>query len=332
MSWDTPANTPAKKKKKRGGWMGRVLFFLLVFSILVNIAFYAQYQQYFHVGEGPQESFARGDEYASKKIAIIEVSGTIMPPLTEQTIASIKKAKDDDAVEGVILVVDSPGGLVADSHEIYHQLTKLREKKPIYVSMKRLAASGGYYIAMGAGPEGKIFAEPTTWTGSIGVILPRYNMKELGEKIGVSSEPLKTGPLKDALNPFKDLDPQEIEVWETIIDESFQQFVSIIADNREPLDVAAVKEAATGQVYTANQALDIKLIDEIGFEEDVFNAMKDKLKLKKVRGVTYSHAFDWATLLQSKAESPSSAAFQAILESSVPRAYYMMSSLPGIQK
>src|SRR4029077_5357237 len=120
------------------------------------------------------------------------VNGTIMPPFTKRILQSIDHAKDDKHVKGVVLVVDSPGGLVSDSHQIYHRLKELGKTKPIFVSMKSLAASGGYYVSMGAGEEGRIFAEPTTWTGSIGVIMPRYEVVELAKKVGIDSKPLKT--------------------------------------------------------------------------------------------------------------------------------------------
>src|SRR5207248_4028218 len=105
----------------------------------------------------------------------------------------IKKAKEDANVKGVLLAVDSPGGTVTDSHKIYHQLKELSEKKPVFVSMGSLAASGGYFVAMGAGTQAKIYAEPTTWTGSIGVIIPHYEVTELAEKAGIKALPLKTG-------------------------------------------------------------------------------------------------------------------------------------------
>jgi len=140
--------------KQRTSWWSRILIFLLLFSVLSNIGMYAQYQEYFNSGAQPMEHHFSGSEaQGADKIALVEVSGTIMPPNTERIIKSIKKAKDDDGVKGVVLVVDSPGGFVADSHEIYHELRRLKDKKPVFVQMKRLAASGGYYVSMGAGPD-----------------------------------------------------------------------------------------------------------------------------------------------------------------------------------
>ncbi|MBM4075713.1 MAG: S49 family peptidase, partial [Planctomycetes bacterium] len=181
-------------------WAVRMLMAALGFSIMLNFGFYSAYQEYFSKTEPPIERYHSGSKTSEDKVALIKAEGTIMPPFTERLIDQIKHAGKDDSVKGIVLQIDSPGGLVADSHEIYHRLKQI--KKPIYVQMKRLAASGGYYIAMGAGPEAKIYAEPTTWTGSIGVIIPRYDFSELAEKYGVRSDPLKTGEFKDALNPF----------------------------------------------------------------------------------------------------------------------------------
>lgn len=188
----------------------KFLVFALVISIMVNFAMHGQYEEYFSNATGPTEKYYSGDMESQNKIAIISVDGTIMSPLTDQVIKSVKQAKKDNDVKAVLLSVDSPGGLVADSHQIHHELKLLSESgKPVYVVMKRMAASGGLYVAMGAGPEAKIFAEPTCWTGSIGVIIPRFDLSGLAEKYGVSSEPLKTGKFKDSLSPFRELDEEE---------------------------------------------------------------------------------------------------------------------------
>ena len=190
---------------RSGRWGRRLLTLGLLVSIILNLVLYVSYAEYFSGSQGAREVFHSGDAAAAAKIAVVEAKGTISPPFTSRIRQSIKRAAEDDDVKGVLLVVDSPGGLVSDSHQIYHDLVKLREKKPVYVAMQRIAASGGYYIAMGAGKEGKIYAEPTTWTGSIGVIIPRYDLTALAEKVGVESDSLKTGPLKDAMNPLRPL-------------------------------------------------------------------------------------------------------------------------------
>ncbi len=334
---DVPSNqqTILIKTSPAGGFGfgAKLLLTFLFLSIMVNVIFYSKYKEYFSLAESPPEKYYSGDKGANNKIAVIKMSGTIMPPFTKRLIESIEHATKDDDVKGVLLVVNSPGGFVADSHQIYHRLEELREKKPVYVAMESLAASGGYYIAMGAGPEARIFAEPTTWTGSIGVIIPRYNFSKLAEKIGVSSEPLKTGEFKDSLNPFRDLSENDKKLWGDIMEDSFSRFRKVISDNRSNLTPEQVKELATGQIYTANQALKNGLIDEIGFEEDALNALKEKItektSISTFRVITYVHQPGLIELVTGsvKAQEPQQQ-FSALMEMTVPRAMYYSSWLP----
>jgi protease-4 len=317
----------------RGGWWVRILFGLLVVSLVLNAAQLSSYREYTSGTRAPYERFVDGTLTSSDKIALLEVEGVIMPPYSEHTIEAINKIADDDQVKGVVLAIDSPGGLVADSHRIYEQLVKLREKKPIIVSMGRLAASGGYYIAMGAGPKGKILAEETTWTGSIGVIIPRYDLSELGTKIGVESDPLKTGPLKDALDPFKPLTEEERKVWDTVLDESLAEFIKVIDEGRATLTEEEIRRIATGQIFTSSQALKLKLIDQIGDEDAAIEELKKELSLTEARIVRYEHP---AGLLESvlgiSAESMNRQAdpLSRLLEASVPRAMYLFGWQSGL--
>lgn len=271
-----------------------------------------------------------GDESAESKIAVINFSGTIMPPYTERWLEQIQQAADDSNVKAVLLSIDSPGGLVADSHQLYHELQKLREKKPIYVAMKRLAASGGYYIAMGIGAQGRIFVEPTTWTGSIGVIIPRYNASELASKIGVTVEPLATGPLKDSLNPFRPLTDQERDVWDAVLQDSFERFVEVIADNRSGLTEEQVRTLATGQIYTASQALENGMVDEVGYEEDAIRKLAASLQLADYEAIEYSSNTSLMELLLSGSADPPRGVMEELLDAAVPRAMYYCSWNPWI--
>lgn len=315
---------PRPRSKPR--WLVRGLVVLLLISIVFNLGFYAWYQEYFTIGGGPAEQFEAGDQFAKDKIAIISIAGTIMPPFTERILRSIKRAHEDDHVKGVLLEIDSPGGLVADSHQIYHRLVELRKTKRIVVYMKRMAASGGYYVAMGAGEEGVIFAEPTTWTGSLGVIIPRFDMSGLAEKVGVVSDPLKTGEFKDALNPFRNLTERERAIWDHILDESYQRFLNVITDNRKNLDYDQVKKLATGQIYPATDAKQNGLIDEIGYQEDALARLQEITGLQNVRVIRYSHPASLADILLGSAEaSQVENRKQALLDSTVPRAMYFAS-------
>ena len=331
MEASTPPTTPALNDSRadnpRSGkrWRGWAWFLavLLVVSVCVNLVLWGRYDEYYAGSEPPEERFYDGNRTAEAKIARITVAGTIMPPFTGRILKSLKRAEEDPAVRGVLLIVDSPGGLVADSHEIYHRLKSLRAKKPVVVSMRRMAASGGLYVAMGAGPEGLIFAEPTTWTGSIGVIIPRYEFTELAEKLGVDPGSLKTGPMKDSLNPIRPLTEKEIEVWNAILTDSFDRFINVIDENRTQLDEAKIRELATGQIYTADQALDVGLVDRIGFEEDALAALLEQLELTDPRVIEYEFPGGLLDLLMpaAKAANPQSRLRNA-LDQSGPSAFY----------
>jgi protease-4 len=307
-------------------------FSLVAMALAFGLGFYAAGEGLFGSKGSSNEAYHSGDKKSKDKIAIITVSGTIMPPFTQRVLDDIKAAKDDEKVKGVLLVVNSPGGFVADSHQIYHRLVELRSRKPIYVQMQNMAASGGLYVSMGAGESGKIFAEPTTWTGSIGVIIPHYEVHELGEKLGVKASPLTTGPMKDALSPFRPVTDAERAVWNNIMNQSFEQFLAIIDENRGGLNLDEVRSLATGQIYTAKDALGHKLVDAIGYEDDAIKALQESLGLPSAKIIKYEHATTVLDLLlsQSKAASNPRDPWSAALDLSVPRAMYLFSRLPGL--
>jgi protease-4 len=313
-------------------WLTWVLVVLLLMSVLLNIVLTASVASRSASANGPMETHVSGTVGAGK-LAIIEFSGTIMPPLTERWLKTIETIQQDSSIDGVLLRIDSPGGLVADSHQIYHALNELREAvdMPVYVSMARIAASGGYYIAMGAGQEGKIFAEPTTWTGSIGVMIPHYDVSGLGEQLGIDSSPLTTGPYKDSLNPFKELSDGEKEVWEAIMTDAFDQFKGVIKAGRAGLDEAAIAELATGQVYTAKQSLANGLIDEIGFEDDALAALAEKVGLDDPQIVKFEYPPTLTELLLGRFQQPAvSNPWQLLLEAGVPKAMYLCGWNAGV--
>ncbi len=317
----------AASSRRRFGIGALVLLGLLAASAMMNLLLISDSMMDDSAGRSVRQEHRDGTPGADSKLAVIQFSGTIMPPYTNRWIEQIRDAAEDESIKGVLLEIDSPGGLVADSHQLYHELQKLRAIKPVHVAMKRMAASGGYYIAMGAGPDATIYAEPTTWTGSIGVIMPRYNAAELATKIGVKTEPLVTGPLKGSLSPFRDLRDDEREVWEVIIDDSFQRFIGVIADNRSGLDTEAVRALATGQVYTTGQALEKGLVDQEGFAEDAISALADSLSLSDYEVVNYTAPVTLMDVLMGSQE-PTPGVLSQLLESGVPRAWYYCSWNP----
>ncbi len=303
----------------------------LIISILFNIGLYSAYREYFAATDKPAEQFHSGEKFADDKILLLEVQGTIMPPFTKRILNAIDAAREDDRVKGIVLSIDSPGGLVPDSHQIYEKLKELSETKPMVVAMKRLAASGGYYIAMGGGENCRIFAEPTTWTGSIGVIIPRFDASGLAEKVGLAADPLKTGPFKDALSPFRELSEAERDVWSEILDDAYVRFINVISENRGGLDFDATKALATGQIYTADQAKENGLVDEIGYVPDAIDNLKTQLGLEEARVVSYQFPVSLMELVAGSMEAEQPAAqWRDLLEATVPQAMYLCSWAPAI--
>ena len=329
------SDSPGGSRRSCGSRCWRVVQWLVVVLLLVSLGVnWGQYRLWQATrGGGPREVHHSGDADAEAKLAVVPVEGVIMPPLTDRVIAMIDMVEADESVRGLVLAIDSPGGLVADSHQIYHRLEQYRAEtgNPVTVTMSRIATSGGLYVAMGSGPSGRVFAEPTTWTGSIGVIIPRYDVSVLADRFGVSVDPLKTGPLKDSLNPFRKLSDQDRAVWKGILDDAFDRFIGVVAENRPRLNEARVRELATGQIYTARQALEHGLVDEIGYEEDAIESLKTGLKLERVRVVTYRVRPGWLDLLLDQIESRDPEQQLAKwLETGVPRGMYLSSwgSLP----
>ncbi|MGB3905522.1 MAG: signal peptide peptidase SppA [Anaerolineae bacterium] len=204
-------------------------------------------------------------------VAIVRVEGVIVSgkggdwlysdsgnSYSESIIERLQFAEDDPSVKAIVLRVNSPGGGVVASDEIYRALLEI--EKPIVVSMGDMAASGGYYISAAAS---KIVANPTTLTGSIGVISTLPNFEELLDKIGIEMFVIKSGPMKDELSPYREPTEEEIEHWQAITDEAYEQFLGIVAEGRDlPLEEA--RELADGRVYTGQQALALGLVDELG--------------------------------------------------------------------
>ncbi|MFM7427672.1 MAG: signal peptide peptidase SppA [Elainella sp.] len=198
-----------------------------------------------------------------KQIARIEVSGAIAGGTRKHLLEALKTV-EERKFPALLLRIDSPGGTVGDSQEIYSALKRLRDKVKIVASFGNISASGGVYIGMGAE---HIVANPGTITGSIGVILRGNNLERLLDKIGVSFKVVKSGPYKDILAFDRELTAPEQDILQELIDTSYQQFVETVAEARH-LPVETVKSFADGRVFTGQQALALGLVDRLGTEED----------------------------------------------------------------
>jgi protease-4 len=198
-----------------------------------------------------------------KQIARIEVTGAIAGATRKRVLAALKTV-EEKGYPALLLRIDSPGGTVVDSQEIYAALKKLQEKVKVVASFGNISASGGVYIAMGAE---YVMANPGTITGSIGVILRGNNLERLLDKVGVSFKVIKSGPYKDILAFDRELTAPEHQILQDLIDTSYQQFVETVAAGRN-LSHDTVRSFADGRVFTGQQALALGLVDKLGTEED----------------------------------------------------------------
>jgi protease-4 len=199
----------------------------------------------------------------SKQIARIEITGAIAGATRKRVLEALKTV-EEKKFPALLLRIDSPGGTVGDSQEIYSALKRLRDKIKIVASFGNISASGGVYIGMGAE---HIVANPGTITGSIGVILRGNNIERLLEKIGVSFKVIKSGPYKDILAFDRELTAPEEIILQELIDTSYLQFVQTIADARS-LGIETVKSFADGRIFTGQQAVELGVVDRLGTEED----------------------------------------------------------------
>ena len=192
------------------------------------------------------------------KVAVIDITGVISR--TQTTIDQIHRYRDDQTIKAIVLRINSPGGSVAPVQEIYSELKKL--EKPIVASMGSTAASGGYYIAAIAD---EILANPGTLTGSIGVIMQFTKLKGLYEKVGLEQQVVKSGKFKDTGSPVRDLTDEERELLQATLDDVHNQFIDAVFEGRqEHLTRGEIVALADGRIFSGQQALEHKLVDQLG--------------------------------------------------------------------
>jgi len=245
------------------------------------------------------EKVVEGNADARAKIAVIDVEGVLTSEHSESIFGSkesqvvsfvekLKLAEADPNVQAVLVRIDSPGGDVTTSDILYHELAafKARKKVPVVAAFMGVAASGGYYLASAADA---IVAHPTSITGSIGVISIHVSLAGLLEKIGVKVEALKSGANKDMGSPFRAMTDDDRKLLQALIDQFYARFVSVVAEGRKgKLTEAQVKTLADGRVYTAQQALEAKLVDRVGYLADAVAETKSRAGLDQAKLVLYS--------------------------------------------
>ena len=275
------------------------------------------------------------------KILLMDVSGVLSDetsglvlgsppprvPIVARVREELQKAEEDDNVKALIVRINSPGGTITASDLIYREIDtfKTRRKIPVIAVTMDVAASGGYYAALAADT---IVALPTSVTGSIGVIMLTVNAKGLMEKIGVAPLAIKSGEMKDAGSPFRPLTAEERAVFQSVIDEMYGRFVTLIARSRKiPED--RVRTFADGRIYTAEQAKALGLVDEIGYMDDVVKAARKAAGVEEARVIMYQRPKDFRANFYSAAPAPvpglesSLQQLTALVSGSGPRFLYL---------
>jgi len=209
------------------------------------------------------------------KVAIVDIEGVISE--SRDIIDRLHTLRDDDAVAAIVVRIDSPGGTVGPAQEIHAELIKLQKLKPVVTSMGSVAASGGYYIAVATQ---KIFANPGTITGSIGVLVEAANFEELLAKVGLRSEVIKSGAYKDTLSPTRTMQADERALIQAVVDNIHAQFVTAVAEGRS-LPCEKVLAIADGRILSGEQAKEAGLIDELG---NLYDAIQTAAKLAGIEG------------------------------------------------
>ncbi|MBT2638469.1 signal peptide peptidase SppA [Bacillus sp. ISL-39] len=257
-----------------------------------------------------EEIIEEGDMLS--KIAVLSINGVIQDtgdaesffesPLYNHRafMEQLDYVKEADDVKAIILQVNSPGGGVVESAQIHDKIKEIQKetKKPVYVSMGSMAASGGYYVSA---PADKIFASPETLTGSLGVIMQGVNYAGLAEKYGVEFTTIKSGPYKDIMSPSRPMTEEEREILQSMIDNSYEGFVKVISEGRD-MSVARVKEIADGRIYDGRQAKQLNLIDGFGYLEDVIESVRKDKKLGDATVVKYTESMGFGSFFSMGAQ------------------------------
>ncbi|WP_449621490.1 signal peptide peptidase SppA [Robertmurraya sp. Marseille-Q9965] len=292
---------------------------LLFFSIAVNtfsIFAFSDLEKSFDEMFGAtdelfmEEVIEEGDAF--NRIAVLDINGTIQDTGNVTSLFAsegynhrtfmekLEQVKEDDTVKAVVIRVNTPGGGVVESAEIHDKIVEIQTeaKKPVYISMGSMAASGGYYVSA---PAHKIFASPETLTGSLGVIMQGYNFAGLAEKYGVEFVTIKSGPYKDIMSATRDMTEEEKGILQSMISNSYEGFVDVIAEGRDMTE-EQVKKIADGRIYDGRQAKELGLIDDFGYFEDVVEAVKKEQKISDAQVVSYTENFGIGSFLSMGAQ------------------------------
>jgi len=252
---------------------GLGILLVVVLLVFTGVFFFA----YFTGGDARVLSLFSGDG-----VGVLQIDGTIDD--SHDVLAEMKRLKEMPWVKAIVVRIDSPGGAVAPTQEIFEEIQRFKKQKPIIASMGGMATSGGYYIAAACD---KIVANPGTLTGSIGVIMQLSNVEELMKKIGVKGINVKSGANKDLGSPFQTLSPEGREILQSLVDNVHNQFVAAVAKGRG-MNEAQVRKLADGRVFSGAQAKELGLIDQFGTLEDAVELAAKRAGLESEPAVYYS--------------------------------------------
>ncbi len=334
-----PTRVILEQANSWGRWSARIAWTVAGISLLAAIGSAGAFAQYFQRDGRVVEKYHSLSKSAAAKVAIVSVTGAIMGG-DGFARAQLDHIAEDESVQAIVLRVDSPGGTVSGSDEIHHRLGALAQDRnlPVVVSMGGIAASGGYYIAMAnGGREDVIFAEPATLTGSIGVIIPHFDLSKMIKRLDVVDDSVASGPLKEMLSPTKDRSPELAErergILQGLVDDMFARFKEIVRQGRPKLGADAVDKVATGQIFTAQQAKDAGLVDRIGFLEDAVARAVELAGLTKstARVVKYGKPKGLLDdVLGGDSGRSARVSLESFAELTSPRAWYLCSWWPAL--
>ena len=328
---------------RKVGCLTIFLFVAVCASLFVNfvlaVGMFSRVRGVVHQEEAPprfrEVIVQRGTRVASDRIALItmrglissSIPGTVSDSMVDDMRAALQQARDDSRVKAIVLEIDSPGGEVTASDQIYNAVVNARAKKPVIVYMESLAASGGYYISCG----GKfLMANETTITGSIGVIIQTLNYEQLLNKVGLASVVFKSGKFKDVLNGARPMTPEERDLIQSFVMQTYDKFLGIVARERGiPADTLR-NGIADGRILSGKDALNDKLIDGVGQLEDAFAKARELGHAPDATVVKYGPPFSLGRLFRIFGEAGHSKIELQLPKQLVPqlesgRAYFLPS-------
>jgi len=274
---------------------------------------------HFHLdflGQEKMQEVVLIDSPAKEKVLIIDISGflssTFDPGILgregdvlSRVFSRLQRASSDDLVKGVIIRLDTPGGEVTASDILFHEILRYKKRsgRPVIALMMGIAASGGYYVASACD---HIIAHPSTITGSIGVISIFPNVEDLFAKIGIKVNVIKSGTMKDSGSSFRDLSDEERSLFQDMVDEFYLKFLEAVLQGRgESLSMEELKEIADGRVYTAQQALEKKLVDEIGYFRNAYDKTLASAGIASAKVIAYTYYPKTTTNIYASTLQPS---------------------------